>query len=1103
MPRFVIPEYAVLRLAPMLSPRARQPGTLTHLDLAAHADTTATASSARPADGPDGSDPDELIAPFLVAPAAIASDSGPVVFSLRWALNPLIGFPRAPFQVWRRARDEDPTQPVLGGAPRTAPGTATLPNQAIEVRFHADPQGGTLRVEALGSNGNVLPGQRLTFTSVADGRFRSPGISALRLTGRGQITSIGVLEQNAYANLPGWELIDVVGFPFAKSEISPPDYDPVPQGPAAPSLDGIDAALFRLKAGQLLQQPPLAPGGGLPQPSWPFPDPGRFLDVLRKGPLIDIDHCLRNSRDDDPTRLQILQLSGGSFDGIHQPGLSQPDPNNPASLTLPTTRYVAMAMQDNPVALGLGFGTFDAAAVRLWPVKEQLPPDVAIVSQDYMITADVTLALGYKFELAALGFLQAPPEMLQQVQATQTFANRPVARDQAGSAAVLLDWAPAREPIGAGILLHRAGTDTIVNVPRPQASGGFQPYLMPHTIGPDGEPDATQSAGVTMPEEPAPTSGTSVTTYAAAPIDVHGRWGPWALTTHSLAAEPVQRPGLADVRINLPATLPASGPVVPNASLVVEVTWDWADRSLDRIEVTGVFVPLGPPPTSVSGFQTSSTGAVGSFAVTIEFSASAVPSIRVPASPAAAVAVAQASNVVEVADPNSPPGTGAPPAGSAGSQVRRYRLTVPVMQLSFATATQLAYAVSARAAERVRPAELSGPVDPRATTVANPFPADPPAIPQVEVLWTAQPDASGRARTVLSWPSVPGASGYIVWEATEAALFQAVSNAAPPAGQTIRARANDLKAKIMSNQAKSLATFTRLNERPIQATSMELTLPGSADTLYVYRLSSITAQNVESGRSTDVVLVSVPKIERPGTPALEGRYDAETGEIVLTVVPGSGLAPHEIATHRVRKSLLAQVIDTMGPAVQTAVVSTLAPVPVPSLSGPPRSGYEFVDPVQPSWVPYFYRAVAIGRDLPSDGIRAGSSPASGVATVLAPPPMPPVVSDVTVTRSGTAALVSFSTDLPVRPTPAGSGQLVVSTLDASGTLSAAASFETSAVRQAAALTLPASPLTQPDATRRAPSNGVFEVTVLIPPTASSIVVTATDPLGRSTAIEGA
>jgi hypothetical protein len=1052
MPRFVIPEYAVLRLAPQ-NPHA--------------------------------------------APAE-------QVFSLRWALTPLIGFPRAPFRLWRRARDEDPTQQVFGGAPRTAPGTAPLPNEAIEVRFQATPQGGTLTVEALGSNGNVLPGQRLTFTAAGAGRFRSPGIGALRLTGNGQIAAVGVLEQNAFANRSGWRLIEVVGLPFAKGEIGPPDYDPVPQGVAAPSLDGIDAAMVRLKAGHLLQQPPPAPPGGLAQPVWPFPDPGTFLDVLRKGPLADIDRCLRNSVDDDPARLQILQLSGGSFDGIHQPGLSQPDPNNPATLTLPTTKYIAMAVQDNPVALGLGFGTFDTAPARPWPVKgDRLPPGVVIISQDYMITADITLAFGYKLELAALGHFQPPPEMLQQVQATQTFANRPVARDQAGSAAVRLDWAPSREPVGAGILLRRSGTDAIVNVPRPRASGGFQPYLMPYTIGPDGEPDTTERPGVTMPEEPAPLAGTSVTTYAVAPVDVHGRWGPWALTTHSLAAEPVQRPGLAGVRIDLPAALPASGPVVPNASLVVEVTWDWADRSPDRIEVTGVFVPLGPPPVSVSGFQTSSTGAVGSFAVTIGFSASGAPSIRVPASPPAAVDVAQTSNVVEVADPNSPSGTGPPPAGSAGSQVRRYRLTVPVMQLSFATASQLAYAVSARAAELVRPAEPSGPVDPRATTVSNPFPAAPPAIPQVDVLWTAQPDASGRARTVLQWPPVPGASGYIVWEATEAALYQAISNAAPPAGQAIRARASDLKAKIMSDQAKSLGTFTRLNERPLQTTSIELTLPGSADTLYVYRLSSITAQNVESGRSDDVVLVGVPRIERPGTPALEGRYDAVTGNVVLTVVPGSGLPPQALAIHRVRTSLLAQVIDTMGPPMRTVLVPALSPVPVPSLSGPPRSGYEFSDPVQPGWVPYFYRAVAVGRDLPSEGIRAGRSPASGVTTVLAPPPMPPVVSGVTVSRSGSATLVSCSTDVPHRQTPVGSGRLVVATLDVSGTLSVVASFDTSAVRQAPALTLPGSPVTQPEATRRQPFGGVFDVTVLIPPTASSIVVTATDPLGRSTAVEGA
>ena len=58
---------------------------------------------------------------------------------------------------------------------------------------------------------------------------------------------------------------------------------------------------------------------------------------------------------------------------------------------------------------------------------------------------------------------------------------------------MLLSWAPTRDPIGAGILLQRAGADEVVNVKRPAGSGGFQPYLMPHRIGPDGEPAARAS----------------------------------------------------------------------------------------------------------------------------------------------------------------------------------------------------------------------------------------------------------------------------------------------------------------------------------------------------------------------------------------------------------------------------------------------------------------------------------------------------------------------------------------------------------------------------------------------------------------------------------
>jgi hypothetical protein len=45
-------------------------------------------------------------------------------------------------------------------------------------------------------------------------------------------------------------------------------------------------------------------------------------------------------------------------------------------------------------------------------------------------------------------------------------------------------------------------------------------------------------------------------------------------------------------------------------------------------------------------------------------------------------------------------------------------------------------------------------------------------------------------------------------------------------------------------------------------------------------------------------------------------------------------------------------------------------------------------------------------------------------------------------------------------------------------------------------------LIKPDATRRAPVNGLFDMTVLVSATAASIAVTATDPLNRSTAVEG-
>lgn len=381
----MIPQLAVLRLGLVRPPDRRDdigPLIGTHLDVAndgTHHDATRHQRDA---------DATHLLHAAMGTSAAAASQ-GNFYLSLRWTLNPAIGFPRTPFQVWRRARKEDPTTPVAGSSTRAAPATVMLASQVIEVRFHAEPQPGrTLTVEALAGNGSVLPGQRLSFTTPGDGRFRAAGIGALRLRGFGDVSSVAGLPQNEYANLVDWVVIDVVGFPFARDEIGPPHYDPAPQGRVPAALDGVDAALLRLSAGQLLQHDPPPPGGGLPTPAWPFPDPATFLEVLRKVPLADIGDCLLTSVDDDPTRIQALHRPTRTLDGMHQPGISTP--STTADLSLKTTQFIGLAVSDNPVALGLGFGTFDVTRARAWGTKEQLPPGTFIASTDYMVTAAVT-----------------------------------------------------------------------------------------------------------------------------------------------------------------------------------------------------------------------------------------------------------------------------------------------------------------------------------------------------------------------------------------------------------------------------------------------------------------------------------------------------------------------------------------------------------------------------------------------------------------------------------------------------------------------------------------------------------------------------------------
>ena len=990
---------------------------------------------------------------------ARAATGGRVAISLRWAVNPSIGFPRAPFKVWRRRRQEDPSTPVAGSVPRHGPTTVGLSAQALEVRFDAQPDSGrTLVVEAVGFNGHVLPGQRLVFTSAGSGRFRAAGISALKLSAGGQVANILGLPQHDYVNLPGWTLVDVVGFPFAKNEIGPPDYDPVPQGRAAPSLDGVDAALVRLTAGQLIQRDPPAPGGGLASPTWPFPDPSTFLDVLRRGPLVTVADCLTTSRDDDPSRVQALHQPTHTLAGMHQPGISTP--SSTADMSLKTTHYIGLAVGDNPVALGLGFGTFDLAPVRAWGIKEQLPTGTFLANTDWMVTAEVTFWFGTTIDLAAVGFLQAPPTALTQLAATQTFANRPPTRDDVGSAAVLVSWAPTRDPIGAGILLAARRQR-----PRRQCRAARRRRRLPAL--PHAAPDRTQRRTAARRAPRGDDAGGACPGLGQRPDDLRGRAPRRARTLGPVGADHPRaggRPG-PETRAERRTHRPARRAAARRSGR--------ARRDPDRRGVVGLGGPVAGPDRDLRALRPpGSSAGVGQ---------------RVPDELDRSGRVLRSDHRFRRC--GRPIGAG---AARRRPPVRWPRLSRPRCRRGRRPPVRA----------RQRPAaRLRGQPGPA-------LPADPAGVAVLREREQARLRRLGegrrgravrRAERADRAPGdhgrrpVPGA------RARSAARHRAVDRRSPtpPVGRgpccrgrrcpapratscgrprrppsTTRSPASPHPSARRSGpgpatsrpgswptRPTSLSTFTRLNERPQTATSVELELPGSADTLYVYRLSSITPQNVESARSSDMVLVGVPRLEQPWDAPARGPFRRRRR------ARWSSRRPRGRGRRRI-----GWPSTGCGPRCWPRS-STPWDRPGPPRRSPPwprsrsrrwvarqrEPATGVTDGVTPDWRPYVYRVVALGRDLPDDGIRAGRSPASAAASVVVPPPLPPTVSALTVTRNGSATLLSFTTDLPVgrrrpvrrrwwsRPSIATGIRTVLGTIDPT------------TVPEAAALVLPSSP----------------------------------------------
>jgi hypothetical protein len=952
-------------------------------------------------------------------PIGPLQELGPPV-ALRWVTQPVVGFPRVPFEVWRRPRIEKPPERLFERATVTA-GAQTVvgwtAGELYEVHFDAKPDpGATLVVEALDLHGRVIPGQRAQFTVAARGGLRSPGIASLRLTGRGAVeTPRGTLQQTL-ANEPDWTRIEVVGLPFRKGEIAPPVYTPTPQGPGAPGLDGFEAALVRLRISEVLHQPLPATGvADIPTPMWNAPDPAAYLKTVRDfSPALValIADCLSSSDDTNMAKLQVLYQAAASLPGIRQADLPGAAIGaDPTQVEVPVVGISMLAAgSDTDAATALGYGTVDFPPdVKLGDADVVYPPGTVRTAFDYMVTAPFVFPFVGKVEIAALSQARAMPVPTAALQAARRQGNRAPGRDQAATESVQVSWQMADLPQGYGVLLSRRPADSaILNAPRVIA-GGFDPFI-PLTPDPvDGAAPIGARASFTDAVVDVPIGGSATSRYMVIGRDVFGRWSAWRLVAYTATAPPVQMPGLLSARLSTDVASRV-GRVVP-ATLEIEFAWDWSDRSPHRVVLFATFFNASSPTAPASpatGFPVTPPGPV-----VVRFGSGGGPFID----------SGQAGSVVVV--PSSPP----------DPERRRYRLTLQNVSCDFSSVGEVALAVWARGAELVRPTVLSDAAGPRVARAPDPIPPDPPSLPPIELLWTALPDATGRARVVLRWPSVPNATGYIVWEATETAVRHAVNpGATPPApGTTIVARAGALRSLITAtadSQLRSMIAFSRLRERPIAATELELELSGAADTLYAYRVSAITAANVESSRSPAIALVAVPHRNVPGQPRLLLRTTAGPGGgIDVIVLPGKGPPTAGFRVHRVRRSSLATAVGMMGPAVIEAAAAGWRNVDVPrgARTLETDAGRAILDPVSESWYAYHYRVVAIGAADPPQGGLPGESAPSAMASAVVPPATEPLLDTITgtVDTGATNRVITFRTDLPIRESPLGRAEIAI------------------------------------------------------------------------------
>lgn len=819
----------------------------------------------------------------------------------------------------------------------------------------------------------------------------------------------GNLSTQELANLPGWELLEVIGLPVDNSWADT-GYDLNDQGPINHLLSPIRAALRRLELGAPRTGWTRLSLNNVSLPDWEPPDLEAYLDDLLKSRLLrGIEAMLRdlyNGRDHDKYVIKEVEAYPGQLNphlllqqvqavaALHPPARSE---WHPLGLLL-------MGAGTDPLAaLALGFGTARP--------PEDEDDDLYMVSVRHQLQVDNK---EYEFELADVVTVNQElpvPKAPTGLSARIITRNRPQELDGPILENIGVNWDRSENPIysllppnntshPATYAVGRFGPEywqsEILLTRRPESVRGWLPFVA-------SKPDQARPVIFTDHIVRSAMSGSQLIaspqglkcSYAVAAQDIFGRWSPWTTTFFQGPDEPPQSPSVLSVNLD------------PSGAAVIDFSWDWSNRSPEFIEL-------------ISAYEDAPGSRL--FTARLQFGGYEQPK----------------SNGFEVIPLDSKRELaagwgGAQDTNPSEPEVRFYRLSVTI-PIHFAGQRYRFFQVQARGQCHnhhisIPDWNISPFSQPVGTAIYDPAPPPPPAVPEVPQ-WASLSDITGVSRAQLRWSGDSSIAGFALYEATETTLLAALGLPGPDTSKPFTDRLAVLRA---ANLSALRSAFRRVRKELIPATTpqtvYEVALPRGSTVIHFYAVTAMSHNQVESSwpdNSKKFIAVAAPQLAVPAAPSLE----LEAAPVPKTVQAsanlhirlGHGVAAEKVELYRAANEKLAANVDSMGPPIATLQVA-----------GPEIS---FTDNTLTSgWRCVWYRAVAWSARDDQRGVIEARSPASSAVSLLLTPNSPPEVIDLRVNESGSSnseVWISWTSHAPVTVTPLGPHNIVLETCDTAG-----------------------------------------------------------------------